>query len=310
MERKYQKQNSLSERRKDNRLILLYKGLKGKAKIPTDDLIPKTRIDENGNFYTQADFSIKTGIKTNFLQYNGLIKAIKQYLKQIKMKVTYKEINPFIPSNISPILRHCKGSKAMYEILNKTNDIPTGQVTWNKTYDIKENEWKAIHILPFRVTSYPALQWFQISINHNILVTNKLLQQMKIKDDALCTFCHSNNELIVHLFWQCSKTQQFIRSVSAWLSEYGIDCNISEKYFIFGWQEGQCFTNVLNFIILYAKYYIYLTRCKNLSLSLLVFKYKLKFMFKVHKQIAYTKQKYETFHKEWSPYLLLFNDIT
>ena len=81
-----------------------------------------------------------------------------------------------------------------YEILNKTNDIPTGQVTWNKTYDIKEGEWKAIHIFPFRVTSYPALQWFQISINHNILVTNKLLQQMKIKDDALCIFCHSNKE--------------------------------------------------------------------------------------------------------------------
>ena len=33
----------------------------------------------------------------------------------------------------------------MYEILNKTNDIPTGQVTWSKTYDINEGEWKAIY---------------------------------------------------------------------------------------------------------------------------------------------------------------------
>ena len=33
----------LKERRKDHRLILLYKGLKGKARIPTDDLIPKNR---------------------------------------------------------------------------------------------------------------------------------------------------------------------------------------------------------------------------------------------------------------------------
>ena len=33
----------LKKRRKDNRLILLYKGLKGKASVPTDDLIPKTR---------------------------------------------------------------------------------------------------------------------------------------------------------------------------------------------------------------------------------------------------------------------------
>ena len=41
------KGESLKKRRKDNRLILLYKGLKGKAKIPTDDLIPKTRRGRN-----------------------------------------------------------------------------------------------------------------------------------------------------------------------------------------------------------------------------------------------------------------------
>ena len=37
------KWESLKKRRKDSRLILLYKGLKGKARIPTDDLIPKNR---------------------------------------------------------------------------------------------------------------------------------------------------------------------------------------------------------------------------------------------------------------------------
>ena len=41
------KWDSLKKRRKDNRLILLYKGLKGKARIPTDDLIPKTRRGRN-----------------------------------------------------------------------------------------------------------------------------------------------------------------------------------------------------------------------------------------------------------------------
>ena len=41
------KWESLKKRRKDNRLILLYKGLKGKARIPTDDLIPKTRHGRN-----------------------------------------------------------------------------------------------------------------------------------------------------------------------------------------------------------------------------------------------------------------------
>ena len=35
------------KRGKDNRLILLYKGLKGKISVSTDDLIPKTRLGTN-----------------------------------------------------------------------------------------------------------------------------------------------------------------------------------------------------------------------------------------------------------------------
>ena len=41
------KWGNLQKRRKDNRLILLYKGLKGKAIIPTDDLIPKGVAETN-----------------------------------------------------------------------------------------------------------------------------------------------------------------------------------------------------------------------------------------------------------------------
>ena len=41
------KWETLQKRRKDNRLILLYKCLKGKARIPTDDLIPKVQMPIN-----------------------------------------------------------------------------------------------------------------------------------------------------------------------------------------------------------------------------------------------------------------------
>ena len=41
------KSESLKTRRKDNRLMLLYKGLKGKDNVPTDVLIPKTRRCRN-----------------------------------------------------------------------------------------------------------------------------------------------------------------------------------------------------------------------------------------------------------------------
>ena len=41
------KWESLKKRKKDNTLILLCKGLKDKASVPTDDLIPKTRRCRN-----------------------------------------------------------------------------------------------------------------------------------------------------------------------------------------------------------------------------------------------------------------------
>ena len=41
------KWESLKKRRKDSRLIFLYKGLNGKARTPTDDLIPKNRRCRN-----------------------------------------------------------------------------------------------------------------------------------------------------------------------------------------------------------------------------------------------------------------------
>ena len=266
-------------------------------------------IDENGKFYQLNEFKMKTGIQTNFLEYNGLIKSIRHYLQSIHIKITHRESTPFIPANILPILKNNKGSKCMYDTLNKTQDTPTGQASWNKIYNLDKDQWKKIYTFPFNVTSYTALLWFQICINHNILVTNKLLYQMKINENGLCSFCQTNNETIIHLFWQCNKTQQFITNVKEWLMKYNIQCDINEKYFLLGLQEEHRYTKVTNFILLYAKYYIYLARCKKQNLNMNVFQNKLKVMYKVHKEIAFSHQEDENFNKDWNPFLLLINDI-
>ena len=46
------KWESLKKRRKDNRLIMLYKGLKGTASIPTNDLVPPIRRTRNHHSLT------------------------------------------------------------------------------------------------------------------------------------------------------------------------------------------------------------------------------------------------------------------
>ena len=67
------KWQTLQKQRKDTRLILLYKGLKGKARIPTVDLIPKTDVAEiNTQWPFRFTLLVKTPIrKTSFPQLSG-----------------------------------------------------------------------------------------------------------------------------------------------------------------------------------------------------------------------------------------------
>ena len=78
---------------------------------------------------------------------------------------------------------------------------------------------------------------------------------------------------------------------------------------MFGKQGKHVYPKAIKFIILYAKYYIYVSRCKQLSLFLNPFKKQLKFMHKVHQYIATKNNVFDTFQKEWSQYELLINDI-
>ena len=61
------KWESLKKKREDSRLILLYKGLKGKARIPTDDFIPKNRRCRNQHSLAfQIPSASKEAYKSSF----------------------------------------------------------------------------------------------------------------------------------------------------------------------------------------------------------------------------------------------------
>lgn len=266
-------------------------------------------VKNNGDFYSPEEFSKIAGIQIDYLQYYGTIQAITSYVKKANITLTHKEQNPFIPSNILPLMQNKKGAQVMYNILNKNKETPTAKQTWNRTYNFKDEDWKEIFMHPFITTKYSVLRWFQICINHNVLVTNKLLHHMKIKNNSVCTFCKLEDETISHLLWKCNKTQEFIKAVTTWLQKFNIHCYLSEESFLFGLEKTQKLSKMLKFILLYTKYYIYCSRCKKQSLLLGVFKRKLLFMYKIHMDIAFSNNELENFHKEWRPYENLIQDI-
>lgn len=131
---------------------------------------------------------------------------------------------------------------------------------------------------------------------------------MKLKNDPLCYYCQLHEETITHLFWQCEKIKLFLKELIQWLKSNNIKCEISEEYFILGLRKSNI-SEILRFIILYAKYYIYITRCNQQVLLLDVYKRKLLLMYKIHMEISISNNKLVEFLEDWRPYQVLIESI-
>ena len=131
---------------------------------------------------------------------------------------------------------------------------------------------------------------------------------MKIKRDSLCYYCHSQKETITHLFWACERIQAFLKELLQWLNNNEIQCDFVEEFFIFGLDRLNTITKPLNIIILYAKYYIYTTRCNERHLVLEVYKKKLYQLLKILKDIALSNNELTEFNKDWEPYEIVLNN--
>ena len=79
-------------------------------------------------------------------------------------------------------------------------------------------------------------------------------------------------------------------------------------FFFFCPDRLNTITKPLNIIILYAKYYIYTTRCNERHLVLEVYKKKLYQLFKILKDIALSNNELTEFNKNWEPYEILLNN--
>ena len=71
--------------------------------------------NNDGSIYTYDELKATYNVTINFLQYSGLIRSI----------LAWK--NPIIPFSVQIYLKSKKGAQDMYNLLNKTTDIPAGK---------------------------------------------------------------------------------------------------------------------------------------------------------------------------------------
>ena len=156
----------------------------------------------------KSEFSSSTNSNFYWIQLNNAIpKAWKENL--------YKGDKNFHDLTFSGhhIIKKCQvysltkcNSKELYSLQVCLNDSKTkSQIYLEKLF--KEIERKCIYLMPRLVTIDTNLHIFQYKILNNVLYLNKKLFEFKIISSPFCSFCNSENENPIHLFYSCNQTK-------------------------------------------------------------------------------------------------------
>ena len=172
--------------------------------------------------------------------------------------------------------------------------------------DIHTKEWEIIHKVPFRVTKDSRIQWFQYRIINRILATNSFLFKIKKSNSKYCNLCHSEEESIEHILWECNFLQTLLSDFEFFLRDKtGLQIAITKKSFILGFIENNSI--VQNIIVLWLKYYVYTTRCAEKSLNLQAAISHMKLFYETQKFISYKNGEKEEFDTQWNGWNHLFS---
>ena len=93
---------------------------------------------------------------------------------------------------------------------------PSGSTGPSKDHSGKGR--KSVYLFPFKCTKITKLIIFQFKLVHRRLATNSFLKKIGIKQSDLCTFCKTEEESLIHLFWSCGITSIFWQEFKQWIT--------------------------------------------------------------------------------------------
>lgn len=160
------------------------------------------------------------------------------------------------------------------------------------------DHWAKIYKLPYKVARDTKLQAFHFRVVHRFLLCNKFLHNIRIRRDDSCTFCHEP-DTIEHFLYHCSIVNHFWSDVTEWFNrEADIQLNISVRAFLFGVPSTTPHAKVINFLVLFAKFFIYRQKLYHQgSLSLIHLLRELRLRLQVEKHLTTLEGKTKNFRK-------------
>ena len=260
-------------------------------------------MNNNNQCLSYNEFKNKYGyIQTDFVTYYGITNAVKKYVNDVRAGCAHKII---LVNEAWACIR--SGNKSVKSKLQEDNKLPTAAIKWN--LEFVNLKWKNIFIKSFKTSSDSQLQWFQTRLLHRILPTGKYLALCKIINSSNCVFCENEVETLNHLFWNCNYVSNFWNKLLRMLHEKCEHCtrmNFNQQLILFGVAENVFTDQPIDFIILYAKFYIYKWKLQKIKPDVDIFIQQLKYRYPIEKSLAATRGKLITFEQNWKLYMNLF----
>ena len=178
-------------------------------------------MKDSTTFLSFSEFKARFDIETNFLTFYGLISAIKS-VKQITREQPLNN-NTIFKTSLEKFLQAKKPNRQVYKKLvsNKQTHPNRSQGKWVAECELDSHDnidWQSVYQFPFRCTKISKLITFQFKLLHRRLATNDFLKKIRLKEDNICTFCKTEAESLIHLFWSCRISSCFWHSINQWLS--------------------------------------------------------------------------------------------
>ena len=221
-------------------------------------------ITETGKFLTREEFYFKFKVTPKPLFFMSLIDAIpQQWRLQLKANnpqlVNHDEL-PFLKINGRDKIVTLLSSKDLYwKFLATKEDIPSCINNWNDRLklNLAVDDWKNIFTLPQATVRETRVLEMQFKILHRCYAARSKVHKWDPSVPSICNHCHRETN-ILHEFFLCNVVQVFWQMVTAFLNticSYHVN-NLTVEDVILGKYCG-IKHDVLNHVILYAKYHIH-----------------------------------------------------
>lgn len=252
------------------------------------------------------------GRVTDFVTYYKVIKAIpwnwKILLKQNTASRSTLSVKVWVDE-----YRHTrlKLSHFCYQYVRDVQTIDNSALKTIWQHDLKQptltqKDFDSLFLKIDKITPSTKLRYFQYRILTKSLMTNVRVAKFDPAVTEYCSFCQSEKEMVVHLFWYCQKITKIWKMLKKWLQHFydvkvtfAVDnvmlCNLSGRN-----------SKLLNTFILITKFYIY--RCKTQQVQLVlkdliadITKYK-----SIEKTIAQKNDTLYKYARKWNDFSVFY----